>query len=90
MRVLLSLILLPRLVRGFYWLWLDRRNSFPILVFTFGIMIMLISATTNLGAMFRWRMQVLPLFIIAMTIGVFWLRRGVLYRIACRLAGSAQ
>lgn len=88
--VLLTVLLLPYLARGLHWLWLDRRNSFPLLVFAFGIMIMLISATTNLGALFRWRMQVMPLFVIAMTIGVFYLRRGALYKIACKLTGDAR
>jgi hypothetical protein len=88
--VIFSILLLPHLARGFYWLWLDRKNSFPLLVFSFGIMIMLISATTNLGALFRWRMQVMPLFVIAMAIGVFYVRRGILYRIACRLTGRVQ
>ena len=83
-------VLLPHLGRGIHWLWLDRENSFPLLVFTFGIMVMLISATTNLGALFRWRMQIMPLFVIAMAIGVFYLRRGPLYRLACRLTGEGR
>lgn len=86
--VLLVFLLIPHLVRGLYWIWLDRRNSFPLLVFAFGVMLMLISATTNLGALFRWRMQVMPLFVIAMAVGVFWLRQGWFYNIACRLTGT--
>jgi hypothetical protein len=88
--VLLLLLLLPHLARGLYWLWLDRQNSFPVLVFAFGVMVMLVSATTNIGALFRWRMQVMPLFIIAIAIGLFWARRGVFYRLACQLTGFRQ
>lgn len=86
--VLLVMLLLPFLARGLYWIWLDRNNSFPVLVFSLVVMLMLVSATTNIGAMFRWRMQVMPLFVIAMAIGVFWLRRGFFYRVACKLTGA--
>ena len=84
---IVGILLLPYLVRGLQWLWLDRRNAFPILVFGFGVMLLLVSATTNIGALFRWRMQVMPLLIIAMVIGIFWLRRGFAYRLACQLTG---
>ena len=87
--VLLMVLLLPYLARGIHWLWLDRNNSFPILVFCFGVMLMLVSATTNIGALFRWRMQVMPLFVIAMCIGVFYIRRGWLYKVANKLAGQS-
>jgi hypothetical protein len=83
--VIFVILLLPHLARGMHWLWLDRRNSFPLLVFIFGIMVMLISATTNLGALFRWRMQIMPLLVIAMAIGVFYMRAGPLYRLARKL-----
>jgi len=86
--VLLVLLLIPHLFRGLYWLWLDRRNSFPLIIFALGVMLMLVSATTNIGALFRWRMQVMPLFVIAMAIGVFWWQRGVFYRAACWLTGT--
>ena len=84
---IVGILLLPYLVRGLQWLWLDRRSAFPLLVFGFGVMLMLVSATTNMGALFRWRMQVMPLLIIAIVIGIFWLRRGLAYRIACQLTG---
>lgn len=86
--VLLLLLLLPSLVRGLYWLWLDRRSSLPLLVFAIGVMVILVSATTNIGALFRWRMQVMPLFVVAIAIGLFWARSGVFYQAACRLTGT--
>jgi hypothetical protein len=41
-----------------------------VLVFAFGVMLVYTSATTNAGAMFRWRMQALPFFIMMTSYGV--------------------
>ncbi len=84
---LLVLALIPALIRGLQILWADRQNALPLLVFAFGITLILVLATTNIGALFRWRMQVMPLFVIALSLGVFASRHSFFRPLFSRLAG---
>jgi hypothetical protein len=86
--MLLILIGLPALVRGVVGSWSDcRQKALPVLIFAFGIMALYSSATTNMGAMFRWRMQSLPFFLIMLSYGVSLRRKGLLYRLMRRMSG---
>jgi hypothetical protein len=85
--MLLLLVALPSLLWGVVLTWLEQRHkALPILIFAFGIMAVYSSTTTNMGAMFRWRMQSLPFFLIMLAYGVYRRRKGVLFRLMLRLA----
>lgn len=83
--VLVFVSLLPALVRGMVDSWRNYRDvALPLFVFAFGIMVVYGSATTNMGAMFRWRMQVMPLFIAFLTHGVLLRASGFYFRMLNR------
>ncbi|MBN8739004.1 MAG: hypothetical protein BGP24_10425 [Lysobacterales bacterium 69-70] len=84
--ILVILCLLPSLVRGLRYSWQHARQaSLPLAVFAFGLLAVYGSAATNMGAMFRWRMQALPLLLTFMVYGVFVHGRGPIYRALQRL-----
>ena len=84
--ILVILCLLPSLVRGLRCSWQHARQaSLPLAVFAFGLLAVYGSAATNMGAMFRWRMQALPLLLTFMVYGVFVHGRGPIYRALQRL-----
>ena len=84
--VLLVLLMLPSLGRGILWSWRHfRQRSFPMLVFMLGILAVYGSAATNMGAMFRWRMQALPLILAFICYAVFRQGRGRAYRLLARM-----
>jgi len=84
--VLIVLFLLPNLVRGLIHSWhYARQASLPLAVFAFGLLAVYGSAATNMGAMFRWRMQALPLLLTFMVYGAFVHGRGPVYRSLKRL-----
>ena len=84
--ILVILCLLPSLARGLRYSWLHARQaSLPLAVFAFGLLVVYGSAATNMGAMFRWRMQALPLLLIFMVYGVFIHGRGPIHRVLKRL-----
>ena len=84
--VLLFLVLIPSLIRGTKVCWAHRETTFPVLVFAFGVMAVYVVGTTNMGAMFRWKMQIMPLFLILITVGLLQSGKGVLYRFARTIA----
>jgi hypothetical protein len=85
--VLMFLLLLPSLARGLSYSWHHARQaSLPLAVFAFGLLAVYGSAATNMGAMFRWRMQALPLLLTFMVCGAFVHGRGPIYRTLRRLA----
>lgn len=85
--VLMFLLLLPSLARGLRYSWHHARQaSLPLAVFAFGLLAVYGSAATNMGAMFRWRMQALPLLLTFMVCGAFVHGRGPIYRTLKRLA----
>lgn len=75
--VLIFLSMLPLLFKGF-WVSLKKypQETLPLLVFTIGLMAVYGSATTNMGAMFRWRMQVLPFFLAFIVFGIVQKNKG--------------
>ena len=84
--VLAILFLLPNLVRGLVHAWHHARQaSLPMAVFAFGLLVVYGSAATNMGSMFRWRMQALPLLLTFMVYGAFVHGRGPVYRMLDRL-----
>jgi len=85
--VLMFLLLLPSLARGLRYSWHHARQAaLPLAVFAFGLLAVYGSAATNMGAMFRWRMQALPLLLTFMVCGAFVHGRGPIYRTLKRLA----
>ncbi|HSX59231.1 MAG TPA: hypothetical protein VLF18_03425 [Tahibacter sp.] len=84
--ILVILCLLPSLVRGLRASWHHaRQQSLPVAVFAFGLLIVYGSAATNMGAMFRWRMQALPFLLTFMVYGVFVHGRGPIYGLLRRM-----
>lgn len=84
--ILVILCLLPSLARGLRYSWLYvRQASLPLAVFAFGLLMVYGSAATNMGAMFRWRMQALPLLLTFMVYGAFIHGRGPIHRVLNRL-----
>jgi hypothetical protein len=84
--ILVILCLLPSLVRGLRASWQQvRQQSLPLAVFAFGLLAVYGSAATNMGAMFRWRMQALPLLLTFMVCGVFVHGRGTIYKLLNRV-----
>jgi hypothetical protein len=81
----LLLLAVPPLVGGIKNTWIHKRDiALPVLVFAFGVMLVYTSATTNAGAMFRWRMQALPFFIMMTSYGVYLQQKGMLFRLMQR------
>lgn len=79
--VLLTICLLPSLFRGIAYSWRNyRQQSLPLLVFALGIMAVYSSAATNMGAMFRWRMQAMPFILAFIVIGLVVKGKGKIYR----------
>jgi len=84
--VLVTVMLLPHLFRGLAQSWRYlRQETLPLMVFAFGILAVYGSATTNMGAMFRWRMQALPFLLAFLLYGLTLHGRGWLYRMLSRL-----
>ena len=80
--MLLLLYAFPSLIRGVKNTWRKHKDTaFPVLVFAFGVMAVYTTATTNAGAMFRWRMQGLPFFLMVGSYGIYLKQRGGLFRI---------
>lgn len=84
--VVLVVLLLPSLLRGLKYSWrYHRQAALPLMVFAFGLLAVYGSATTNMGAMYRWRMQAMPFLVMFMVVGVYVRGRGLFYRLASRL-----
>ncbi len=68
--MLVFLAAMPVLVRGM-WATLVRRRHIALPILLVGVTVMAIysSATTNMGALFRWRMQAIPFFILVAVYG---------------------
>lgn len=69
---------LPLLIRGLLES-LRRKGqvTLPIIVFFFALMFVYSSASTNLGALYRWRLQALPLLLILIFYGASLRSRGL-------------
>ncbi len=84
--VLIIVLLLPAMFRGMLYSWRYlRQRSLPLMVFAFGLLAVYGSATTNMGAMFRWRMQAMPFLMAFIVFGLTLSRSGWMYRLLSRL-----
>ena len=84
--VLIFVSLLPALWRGMLDSWRNHREAtLPLFVFALGIMVVYGSATTNMGAMFRWRMQAMPFFLAFLAHGLLLRSSGFYFRLLSRL-----
>lgn len=84
--ILLFITLLPALWTGLLSSWKNHRHeTLPLFVFAFGIMAVYGSAATNMGAMFRWRMQAMPFFLAFLAYGLTLRQKGFFYRFLDRL-----
>lgn len=89
--VLLFLILLPSFFRGIRAVWRFHRDAGLVLfLFIVGIMTVISAATTNLGALFRWRMQAMPFIMAIIAYGIVFRGRGMLYSIFMRWTRCKQ
>lgn len=73
------------LIRGLKNSW--RTNSdavFPLIVIGFVLIVVYSSATTNMGALYRWRLQALPVLLAFVCNGVYTGKHGVFRRILMR------
>lgn len=73
------------LVRGVKYAW--RMNPdvvFPLIVIGFVLIAVYSSATTNMGALYRWRLQALPILLAFVCNGVYTGRHGVFRRMLMR------
>ena len=69
--VVVFILLLPMLARGMYRAWKRYRwRAMPMFVFVGGLILVYGAATTNMGAMYRWRMQVMPLLVVFIACGL--------------------
>ena len=84
--ILLFISFLPALWRGMLNSWRNHRHTtLPIFVFAIGILIVYGSATTNMGAMFRWRMQAMPFFLAFISHGFILRSHSYYFRLFSRI-----
>lgn len=84
--VLVFISILPALFKGMWLTWKRcRRTAWPILLMASVILVVYSSATTNLGALFRWRMQSMPMFMAMASMGVVVYHQSWLYRFANKM-----
>ena len=66
--------------------WRQHKNeALPLFVFALSIMVVYGAATTNMGAMFRWRMQSMPFYIAFISCGLVAAGKGWHYQIMTKL-----
>ena len=85
--MLFMLYCIPNLASSIRHGWRDfPQRILPLFVFTLTLVVVYGGAATNMGAMYRWRLQALPFLILLVCYGATVRRRGLLYRIVCRFA----
>lgn len=85
--MLFMLYCIPSLAGGIRYGWRNfPHRLLPLLVFTLTLVLVYGGAATNMGAMYRWRLQALPFLILLVFYGATVRRRGLLYRIVCHFA----
>ena len=70
--VLAMIYLMLPMFRGFRYAWKVRKLSAPVGLVTAVILAVYVSGTTNAGALFRWTSQIMPYFLMAITVGLFY------------------
>ena len=66
-----------------------RRLTFPVIAFFISLMCIYGTASTNLGAMYRWRLQVLPMLLLLVFFGARVRGRGIFRRILSKFEPAA-
>lgn len=66
------------------------RRLLPLLLFTVALIVVYGGAATNMGAMYRWRLQALPFLLLVVCFGAMVRRRGSLYQVIRRFAPRPQ
>ena len=83
--VLIFLLLLPALAKGWLRAWRrHRQTALPVVILACGLVAVYTSATTNMGALFRWRMQAMPFFVMMICYGLYCTPRGTMTRLMHR------
>lgn len=80
--VLVMFYLFPTLVRGIRQMWRLRRLTAPIMIIATGVLAVYIGGTSNTGALFRWTAQIMPYFLLAVSLAAFSRQRSALARFA--------
>jgi 4-amino-4-deoxy-L-arabinose transferase-like glycosyltransferase len=89
--VLLLLLCLPYLFSGIITGWRHMaKKVLPLLLFGAAIVAVYSGTATNMGAMYRWRLQALPMLILLICFGAAVRRRGPLYSIICRMRAATN
>lgn len=92
------LVFFPALAAGSLLCWRRREILAPLAVFGLGAMSVYISATTNMGALFRWKMQIMPIIGILVSLGIAslprirmysWIQHQILSRLRIQLRDTA-
>jgi len=84
--VIIFISILPSLYKGILLTWKQyRRTAWPILLMASVVLVVYSSATTNLGALFRWRLQSMPMFMAMAAMGIAVYHQSWLYRFARKL-----
>jgi hypothetical protein len=83
--VIFFIALLPPMWQGVKIAYRQRKRMLPLLTFVFVVMAVYLSATTNMGALFRWKMQVMPAMMILIAMGIRAKPESYFYRKGCRL-----
>ena len=83
----LILLCLPSLVYGTYKAWkIHGRAALPVILFFLSFLLLYGSATTNLGALYRWRLQAVGLAAMLIFFGAWLRRKGFAYAMLKLLA----
>ena len=83
--LLFFLICLPYLFVGIVkGLNRNPERVLPLVLFGLALVIVYGTAATNMGAMYRWRMQAVPFLIVLICYGAILMRRGPLYKLLAR------
>lgn len=87
--LILFLFALPALLTGIVATWREKaEQGFVVLAYAMVIMAVYSLMATNMGAMYRWRIQALPLFILIAAFGAYRKRRGFLYQVLRAIFGG--
>lgn len=86
--MLFFLVCLPSLWVGIRTGWrLMPNRVLPIFAFGLALVVVYGAGATNAGAMYRWRLQALPFFLMPIVYGSFVRGRGFMYHLGRRIAG---
>ena len=61
--------------------WYHRTAALPILILTFALVTVYGAGTTNMGAMYRWRLQAMPFVALTVFLGAAYWRRGPVFAV---------